>query len=353
MDELRKTLLDRVQRMPKVELHRHLEGSMRLSTLLDIAHKHDRELANITLDELRPHVQMVPGQQLSVGVFLGKFKTLRQFYNSPQTIRRIAREAVIDAAEDNIKYMELRFTPRALCNVLACGYEQAMDWVCDTIAQAATDEDITVKLIVSMNRHEGVNTAEEVTEIALAYQDRGVVGIDLAGDETAFSCKPFERVFRKARAGGLAVTVHAGEWAGPQSVRDSIDYLGAERIGHGIRANEDETLIKTLVDRQIVLEVCPTSNLHSGVVNDLDQHPLIDLYRAGIRTTINTDDPLISNVTLTTELLDTMFAMKFTLEQIKHQTLNAVDGAFLPNGERVALRSQFADWYAQLEEDSA
>ena len=346
MDDLKQTLLGKIQQLPKVELHRHLEGSMRISTLLDIAHTHDKELSNMTLDELRPHVQMVPGQPLTSAVFLGKFKTLRQFYNSPETIRRIAREAVIDAAEDNVKYMELRFTPKALCNVLACRYQQVMDWVCDSIDAATAEYDISVRLLVSMNRHEGVDIAEEVLDVALAYRDRGVVGIDLAGDETKYPCKPFEHVFRRAREEGLFVTVHAGEWAGPESVRDSIDELGAHRIGHGIRAIEDNDLVKRLAEQGTVFEVCPTSNIHSGVVTELHQHPLIDLYNAGVRTTINTDDPLISNVTLTTELLDAMFTMKFTLEQIQQQTLHAVDAAFLPADERAALRERFEVWYA-------
>ena len=346
---LRETLLDVIQKVPKVELHRHLEGSMRIDTLLDIARKNDKELADITLEQLRPYVQMVPGQPFSAQQFLSKFHVLRQFYNSPETIRRIASEVVVDAANDNIKYMELRFTPKALCNVLQCPYEDVMDWVCDTVRDTAAEHDIDVRLIVSMNRHEGVDIAEEVLEVALAYQDRGVVGLDLAGQEYGYSCKPFSEVFQRARSEGLFITVHAGEWAGADSVQDAIDYLGAMRIGHGIRSAEDNHVVAKLANYGIVLEVCPTSNLHSGIVRELEQHPLLDLYRAGVKTTVNTDDPLISNISLTTELLDVMFTMKLSFDDIKRQIMNAIEGAFLPDDERKALVAKFQSWVDAVE----
>jgi adenosine deaminase len=347
---LNETLLDKIQKLPKVELHRHLEGSMRIDTLLEIAHKNDRELDELTLDELRPHVQMVPGQPMTSEVFLSKFKVLRQFYNSPENIQRIARESVIDAARDNIKYMELRFTPKALCNVLQCTYTTVMDWVCKTVAETAADHDIEVRLLVSMNRHEGPQIGEEVLDVAIAYRDYGVVGIDLAGQEQGYPCKPFAPVFKRARDAGLCSTAHAGEWEGAASVLETIEYLEIDRIGHGIRAVENDKVVQRLIDRNITLESCPTSNLHSGVVKDLQQHPLIQLYHAGVQTTINTDDPLISNVTLTTELLDTMFNMKFDLEDIKKQIMFAAQGAFLPPPERDQLVKQFEAWFAHPDE---
>lgn len=335
------TLLDTVQSLPKIELHRHLEGSLRIDTLLDIARTHDRELADLTLEQLRPYVQMVPGQPFTASVFLSKFHVLRQFYNSPESIRRIAREVVIDAAEDNIHYMELRFTPKALSNVIQCAYDDVMNWVCDTVQETAHEYGIEVRLIVSMNRHEGVQVASDVLDVALRYRHRGVVGIDLAGQEEGYPCQPFAPVFERAHAEGLYNTVHAGEWVGAESVHEALTYLKADRIGHGIRAAEDPRVLELLVERGTVLEVCPTSNLHSGVVPVLEAHPLVTLYRAGVKTTVNTDDPLISNITLTTELLDSMFVMRFTLDEIKAQILNAAEGAFLPPDERRQLAEHF------------
>jgi adenosine deaminase len=125
-----------------------------------------------------------------------------------------------------------------------------------------------------------------------------------------------------------------------------VTKLGANRIGHGIRSIEDQEIVELLAEREIVLEVCPTSNLHSGVVVDLDEHPIAKLYAADVHTTINTDDPLISNISLTTELLDTMFNMRFTLDDVKQQILYAAKGAFLPEDERKALVKRFEDWFA-------
>lgn len=330
-------LLDKINALPKVELHRHLEGAMRIHTLLEIAHKHDNEWADLSLDDLRPYVQMVPDQEFTADVFLSKFAVLRQFYNSSETIQRIAREVVEDAAADNIKYMELRFTPKALCSVLKCSYGQVMDWVCDTIATAATTHDIEVRLIVSMNRHEGAAVGREVLNVALAYKDKGVVAIDLAGQEEGFSSAPFAPIFQQAREAGLFTTAHAGEWSGAESVREVLEHLEVDRVGHGIRAVDDANVVQMLIDRETVLEVCPTSNLHSGVVPELEKHPLIELYRAGVKTTINTDDPLISNITLTEEMLDVMLIMRLTEQDIHQQILNAAGGAFLPAPERQAL----------------
>ncbi|MFZ4813914.1 MAG: adenosine deaminase [Phototrophicaceae bacterium] len=340
------TLLDVIQRMPKVELHRHLEGSMRLTTLLEIARTYDNELKEMELERLRPFVQMTEGQPFSSQSFLSKFRVLRQFYNSPETIRRITREAVIDAAEDNVRYMELRFTPKALCNVLLCDYFEVMDWVCDTVeATVAEYPSIKVRLLVSMNRHEGAEIGREVLQVALRYRNRGVVGIDLAGQEKGVPSLPFAPIFHEALAEGLHTTVHAGEWEGAQSVVVALNDLRAERIGHGIRAIEDHRVVALLAERQITLEVCPTSNKHSGVVHELEQHPLVDLFHAGVRTTINTDDPLISNINLTTELLDAMFTMHFTLAEIQAQTMNAARAAFLPQSERAELINEFELWF--------
>ncbi len=334
-------LIDLVHKMPKIDLHRHLEGSMRLETLVDIARQNDRELAQLTIEELRPHVQMTHGQPFSASQFLGKFATIRQFYNSPETIRRIAKEVVLDAVEDNVRYMELRFTPHALSNVLECTYDEVISWVVETVHETAQVVGITVNLIISMNRHEGVEIGRKVLETALRYRSFGVVGIDLAGNEEQYSCQPFEPIFRLAKENGFFTTVHAGEWAGANSVRDALLSLRADRLGHGIRMIEDPALIEWVCQKRIDLEVCPTSNLHSGVVKELTDHPLLELYRAGVMTTINTDDTLISNITMSTELLDVMLSLPFSFADIKQHILHAAQSAFLHDAERHALVTHF------------
>jgi adenosine deaminase len=177
-------------------------------------------------------------------------------------------------------------------------------------------------------------------EIAIERCKRGIVGVDLAGAENKFSGAPFARVFRKARNAGLNVTIHAGEWAGPESVREAIDLLGAKRLGHGVRIIQDSDMIRVARERGIALEVCPTSNWQSGVAPSLDQHPLKDLYQIGLLTTINTDDPSISAINLTEEYVRVMDHLQLSLDDIKQHVLNAAYASFLTDAERDALVSR-------------
>jgi len=339
-------LLNTIRALPKIELHRHLEGSVRLETLVEIAQEYGIEMPEYSAEDLRPFVQMMPNETHNSQHFLAKFHTLRQFFRSPEIIKRVAYEAVADAAADNIKYLELRFTPPALSNVMKCSYHDVVEWVTASVAAAATVYDIQVRLILSMNRHESTETGEQVLLTALDFRDRGVVAIDLAGNEGGFSAQPFRPVFERVKEAGFGITIHAGEWAGADNIRDAIEHLYADRIGHGVRALEDSSLCALLVDRGIVLEVCPTSNLHSGVVDDWPLHPLPHLYRQHIYTTINTDDPLVSNITLTDEIERVITKLSFTLDEVKHQILTAARAAFLPELERAALLAKFESWLA-------
>ncbi len=331
--------------LPKIELHRHLEGSLRLETLIGIAMEYQITLPSFNVDSLRPYVQMVPGEERSSKRFLGKFAVLRQFYRSEQVIKRVTQEVIADAAADNIKYMELRFTPQALNNIMHCDYETVVEWVCAATREACSQHDINVKLILSMNRHESVGIGELVLQAALKFHDAGVVGIDLAGQEEGFSGLPFGDLFVEAKAAGLGVTIHAGEWSGAPSVREAVELLGADRIGHGIRAVEDADVVALLRERGTVLEVCPQSNIDSGVVETYVEHPLLPLYRQGVQTTINTDDPLISDITLSDEFANTMRHGGLTLDDVQAHTLTAARSAFLPEAERRALVAQFETWF--------
>lgn len=336
MDNLRTA----IKALPKVELHRHLEGALRLETLAEIALDHNLGLPGDDVELLRPMVQITPGDRPHSAVFLSKFSTLRQFYRSPEIIRRLAHEAIADAAADNIVYMELRFTPLALANEEGFGLEDVTDWVIDATQRAQQDFDIQVRLILSMNRNESVKIGERVVDIAISCMSRGVVGVDLAGDEVNYAARPFGRAFYRAREAGLGVTIHAGEWAGPENVRDAIEHASAERLGHGVRIIEDPGAVQLALERGTVLEVCVTSNVQSGVVREYSQHPLRDLYQLGLRTTINTDDPGVSAITLTDEMVIAVERLGMSLDDVKQQTLTAARAAFLPPLERDELVSK-------------
>lgn len=330
-------LWGRLRAWPKVELHRHLEGSIRLSTLIDIAREFDLPLPSTDPERLRPLVQITDDDEPTCSVFLSKFETLRQFYHSPDVVRRITHEAIEDAARDNVTYMELRFTPAALARHNGHDYETIIGTVCDAARHAQAAYGITVRLIVSVNRHESVDTARAVIQAALALRPREVVAVDLAGKEIGYPVRPFEPLFRRAREAGLHLTVHAGEWDGPHNVGEAVRHMGAERIGHGVRIAEDPAVIRLVRERGVTLEVCPTSNLYSGVVGSLATHPLIDLAAQGVLTTINTDDPALCNIALTDELMVAHVALGLSLDAIRENIVNAARAAFLPDGERAAL----------------
>src|SRR5450432_630245 len=243
--------------LPKIELHRHLEGSVRLQTLVDVAHQYKIELPANDLEGLRAYVQITPESPLDSVHFLSKFNLLRRFYYSQEVIERVAREAVEDAAADNVKYMELRFTPKALSKLMDFSFNDVVRWVCSAVEQAQHNADIKVRLIVSMNRHESAKEGERALKSALEFRSQGIVGLDLAGQESGFGAVPFYPLFDSAKQAGLGITVHAGEWAGPGNIRDAIIMMGAQRIGHGVRVVEDSVIAGLARERGITFEVCP------------------------------------------------------------------------------------------------
>jgi adenosine deaminase len=305
--------------------------------MVAIAKEYSMDLPGGDLEEFRHLVQITTEDEPTSTVFLSKFKTLREFYRSPEIIQRVAYEAVADAAEDQVVYLELRFTPMALARSEGYSLAEVTNWVLDATHQAARDTGIDVGLILSMNRHESVELGQQVVDLAISHCYDGVVAVDLAGAEDKFSGAPFADVFQKAREAGLNLTIHAGEWAGPPSVEEAIDVLGAARVGHGVRVIQDVNLVRRVRDQQIALEVCLTSNLQSGVVPDFDHHPIRQLYEAGVLTTLNTDDPSICAINLTDEYVTAMEKTGLSLDDVKQHIINAAEAAFLPDDARKAL----------------
>jgi adenosine deaminase len=336
--DLRSTIFN----MPKIDLHRHLEGSLRLSTLADIAHQHGVDLPSMSLEELRPYVQVVDGEAPDFLGFLAKFKLLRRFYSSRESVERIAYEAVADAAADNVRYLELRFNPVALALNQGFSFEDVVDWVIRAVNKAQIEHPIQVRLIVQLGRHEP-QYARQLAEIAVDRRDSGIVGLDLAGDEINFPITKFIQVFQWAKKQGMHITIHAAEAGPPGNIRDAIEKLNAERIGHGLRAREDIAIMDLINHHQTTLEMCPTSNLQTGLVPKLGQHPLFAFYQLGIPVTINTDDPSISNTTLTDEFLIATGSINVPFRALCHMILYAAKAAFLPEPEK----SRLVDWFTK------
>jgi adenosine deaminase len=323
--------------LPKVELHRHLEGSLRVPTMMEIVRAHEMDVKNTGY--LRPLVQVDHQEPYTFENFLSKFGTLRLFYKSPDIIKRISWEAVEDAALDNVRYMELRFTPVALSRAEGFPMAQVVGWVIKSVHQAADHFQIMVRLIISFNRHESIDLAREAIQIALDRQKDGIVGVDLAGNEADFPAEPFQDLIEEARQGGLRVTIHAGEWSGAESVRQAIEDLEADRIGHGIRVLEDPRVVALARERGTPFEVCVTSNLHSGVVEDINNHPLRKMIESGLNVTINTDDPSISRINLSSEYQTAHKDLGISMDMIGTRVKAAAQEAFLP----AKLRNKLAN----------
>jgi adenosine deaminase len=327
--------LEFYRKIPKVELHRHLEGSLRLETLREVARAHG--LAVPTTARFRSLVQMQAGDPLTFSNFLSKFQTLRQFYRSPEVISRMAREAVEDASRDGVQYLELRFTPVALSRMQGYSLAEVMDWVIVSVAKASRETGLLTRLIASVNRNESLELAEEVINLAIQRMPDGIVGVDMAGNEALFPGMEFQALFRRAQSAGLHLTIHAGEWGPAENVRFAIEELNAERIGHGVRVMEDARVVELSRKRGTAFEVCMTSNYQSGVIPSLEQHPLPAMVSAGLLVTLNTDDPAISQITLSDEYRVAMEMFKVSRYKLAECILAGVRASFLADEEKKTL----------------
>jgi len=318
---------------PKVELHRHLEGTLRIETMLEIARAH-----SITVPaSLSGLVQVQDGDPQTFQNFLAKFNTLRLFYRSPEVIHRITREAVEDAAKDNVRYLEMRFTPVALSRAERFPLHDVMNWVTASARDAAKKYKMKVGLIASVNRHESPELAEQVAWLAAEHIKDGIVGMDLAGNEAEFPAQPFAGILKEARQAGLHITVHAGEWAGAKNVREAIEDLSAARIGHGVRVIEDSYTTALAKDRGTVFEVCVTSNMQSGVIPKGQKHPLPKMMEAGLNVTINTDDPSVSRISLSHEYRIVCTDLAMPVETLKQRIVAAAQASFLNTKDKEDL----------------
>lgn len=331
---------------PVVELHRHLDGNVRIDTVLDLARRHGLELPAWTAEELRPHVQVTDPTPDLLG-FLAKLDLLRHVMVDLEAVARIARENVEDAAVEGIDHVELRFSPAFMAEPHGLEPRAVAEAVCDAVAEAAARLPVTVKLIGIVSRTYGPERAWVEVDAALACRDRGpgersIVALDLAGDEAGFPGELFVEHFRHAREGGLRVIAHAGEAAGAESVRQALDGLGAERIGHGVRAVEDPALVARLAEDGVPLEVCPTSNVQTSTVSGYRQHPLGRLLAAGVVATLNTDDPSISGIDLPHEYRVAREEIGLGAAELATLQRNALAAAFLDESERAELLARAA-----------
>jgi len=321
-------------KLKKAELHLHLDGSLRPETVMELAKKDGIELSANNIDDVKKLLQ-VDEDNKDLVEYLKKFSLPIKLMQNKENIKRIAFELVEDLAKENYVYAEIRFAPQ-LHLEQGLSLEEVVESVKEGILEAECIYDIEVNILLCIMRHLAVEKSFEILELAEKFAGQKVVGIDLAGDEFNYSALLFKEVFNKALDRKIPFTIHAGEARGVESIREAID-CGAKRLGHGIRAFEDEELMRELKDKKISLECCPISNYNTQAIPDFYKYPLKKYIQEGLKACLNTDNRTVSNTNYIKEL---EFLDKFNPlneEEIKMASKNAIEGAFIGEIRKLEL----------------
>jgi adenosine deaminase len=336
---------NKLRELPKAELHCHLDGSLRPSTLLELARDRRIKLPKDTVEELADYMHVVDAETLED--YLRRFDVTISVMQSADALERVAYELAEDAAEDGVRYIEVRNAP-ILNIVQGLTLVQAVEAPLRGLRRAEKDFGIIGRFIICSLRQYPAQTSLEMAQLAVEFKDDGVVAFDLAGGEKGFPASAHAAAFQYAREHNLAVTVHAGEGDGPESVRQAVHVCGANRIGHGTRLIEDEELTQYVNDRRIALEVCLTSNVQTRAAESYATHPLRDYFDRGLNVTLNTDNRLMSATTLTDEYIYAAEHLGFTVDELAGIALNGFESAFLPWEERLILIEEASERIEQM-----
>jgi adenosine deaminase len=325
-------------RLPLIDLHRHLDGNVRLETILDLGRKHNLSLPAWNLKELRPFVQLTDPQP-GVMAFISKMKWMTAVLVDYSACWRVAYENVEDANLEGIDYIELRFSPCFMSEPHGLDPTGVVEAVCEGISAGQYDFGVRVNLIGIISRTYGVQKGWDELNALLTQRDR-IVALDLAGDEAHFPGELFTEHFRKARDAGWAATVHAGEICGPLSIWQAIKELRAKRIGHAVTAIQDPRLMDFMVEHRIGVETSLTSNVQTTTVPDYMHHPVRKFLEHGILATLNTDDPGISGIDLHYEYDQAALNAGLNEHQMRQLQSNALEVAFLSSEEKLAIKTR-------------
>lgn len=333
-----------LRRLPKAELHCHLDGSLRPATMLDIAREHGIAMPATDAGALARHMLVDDARNLDD--YLARFETTLSVMQWAPAIERIAFELAEDAHRDGVWYLETRFAP--VLNVRqGLQLPDVVEAAIRGLRRAEQQYGIVARVIVTALRHEPPDVSLELAKLAVAFKGRGVAGFDLAGGEAGHPASVHRRAFEYALGHDMACTCHAGEGAGGESVREAVHACGAHRIGHGTRLYEDTSLLDFVNDRRIPVEICITSNVQTRVATYGD-HPVRRYYDAGLNVVLNTDNRLMSGTTLTDEYAHAAAHLGFTPPELGRIALNGFESAFLPYREREALIQRARDAIATL-----
>jgi len=335
-------LVEFINAMPKVELHVHLEGSIRPDTLLTLAERNGVTLPACDLEGLRRFYRFADFDH-----FLQVYFTISNCLCTPDDFRLIAYQFGAEMARQCVRYAEVTFTPHTHVTNTGLPFDEILACLNDGRAEARRNFGVEVQWILDVVRN-NPDTRHQVARWAAEAGDRGVVGFGLGGDEAGFPPEWFADAYAVAREAGLHSVPHAGEVAGPESVWGAIRTLRAERIGHGVRSIEDPNLITFLRERQIPLDVCPTSNLCLGVYPTYEEHPIRRLLEQGIYVTVNSDDPPMFDTDLVHEYRVLAEQLRFTAAELEELSLQALRASFLPAGRKAEMEAEFRQEFTRL-----
>jgi adenosine deaminase len=341
--------LEFFQSLPKADLHVHLDGSLRLATIVDLAREENVELPSYEPAELRRIMHL--GENCgSLAEYLKAFDVTLKVMQTESSLFRIAYELGEDAASENVRYMEVRYAPM-LHTQRGLKLTRVIEAVLAGLKAARDKFGIESNVIVCGIRNVSPASSLEMAEIAVAYKGRGVVGFDLAGAEYDHPAKHHRAAFQLVRDNNINVTIHAGEAYGPESIAQAIHVCGAHRIGHGCRLREDGDLLHYVNDHRIPLECCPSSNVQTGAVRDLSSHPLKLYFNLGLRVTVNTDNRLVTDTTVSKELWLCHTQMAMSLRDIKSMIMAGFKSSFLPFHERHGHLRRVGQELARFDDD--
>ncbi|MDD2596295.1 MAG: adenosine deaminase [Candidatus Cloacimonetes bacterium] len=324
-----------IEKLPKTDLHVHLDGSVRLQTIIDLAHEGGIKLPTTDVEELRKLI-VCGDHTVSLDDYLRGFDIVNLVLQNKEGLRRAAYELAEDAARENVRYMEVRYSPilHTHGGLKLTDISQA---VIDGLKKGERDFGIQTGVIICGIRNMDPTTSLKLAELAIAFKNKGVIAFDLAGGEYNHPAKDHKDAFDLALRNNLNITIHAGEAYGPESIHQALHYCGTHRIGHGTRLVEDGDLLNYVNDHRIPLEICIKSNLHTKAVKNIKSHPIDFYIDYGLRVTINTDNRTISDTTVTDEYMLAIDKLGLDYATVKNVILNGFKSAFLPYKERVRL----------------
>lgn len=334
-----------IEKMPKVELHVHLEGSILPETLITLAQRNDVPLPARTVEELERWYTFTDFPH-----FIEIYRYFARCLRTAEDIEWITRQFLRNQAAQNICYSEVTYTAYSQYLANKIPFEEQMQAIQRARDWAAAEYDVHMGLIVDISRDLPAEEGEITARWAVQGMQQGVIALGLGGDENGNPPEKFASSFAIAREAGLPAVVHAGETGGPQSIRGALDVLGAVRIGHGVHCLEDADLVARLRAEQIPLEVCPTSNICLKLYPSLEAHPLPRLLEEGLYVTLNSDDPPMFNTSLTREYQQAAKVFGLDRQQIEQLVMNAVQASLLPPEKKSELRRAYEQAFAALKQ---